>query len=84
MPDDMETRVVHGPQPGPPANQSWIARKERFLRALFMISVYVFGVLFLISVLALGAFALATGILLGLVLAAAIGIVVLRFRNRWG
>jgi len=84
MPDEIEPRTTSAAKACPPADQSWITRKDRFLRALFMISVYVFGALFLISILALGTFALVSGILLGLVLAAAIGIVVLRFRKRWG
>lgn len=83
MPEDMETRVVHGPQGArPAANQSWVTRKDRFLRALFMISVYVFGALCLISILVLGTFALISGILLGLVLAAVAGIFVLQIRRR--
>lgn len=61
-----------------PAEPSgWFARNERFLRAVCMISIYVFGALTLISILALGAFALISGILLGLVLAAILGIVIL-------
>ena len=49
----------------------WFVRNERFLRAICMISVYVFGAICLISILALGTFAFISGILLGLVLAAA-------------
>jgi hypothetical protein len=83
MPDEIEPNhapsasvrlSAHGRRP---AKSRWIVRNESFLRAVFMISVYVFGALCLISILALGAFALISGILLGLVLAAIFGIVVL-------
>jgi hypothetical protein len=81
MPDEIETsRAVPAPaRRDVPQGWSggWIGRNERFLRTVFMISVYVFGALCLISVLVLGAFAFITGVLLGLVLVAALGIVIL-------
>lgn len=83
MPDEIEARNTSAVEPCRPANQSWIARNERFVRTVCMLAVYVFGALCLISVLVLGAFVLITGILLGLVLAAALGIVVLQIRRRW-
>jgi hypothetical protein len=61
----------------PSVRSGWIRRNEPFLRAVFMISIYVFGALCLISILALGAFAFISGILLGLVVAATLGIVIL-------
>ena len=83
-PEEIEARTTSAGELCHPANQSWIARNERFVRTVCMLAIYVFGALCLISILALGAFVLITGILLGLVLAAALGIVVLQIRNRWG
>lgn len=83
MPDEIEPgcaesdAVRYSAERSAAAPSSWIARNDRFLRAVCMISIYVFGALCLMSILALGAFALISAILLGLVLAAILGIVVL-------
>jgi len=77
MPNEIEMRATSAAQPRPVAPNGWLMRNERFLRAVCMISVYVFGAICLISILTLGIFAFISGILLGLVLAAVLGIVVL-------
>jgi len=74
MPDQMETRsqTDHGKWPNPLVNGSpesassasprrtapWILRNEKFVRAMSMVGLYVFGGIFLVSILAVGAFAL--------------------------
>jgi hypothetical protein len=83
MPRAIEPNRAHAATVGSSASPTravqggWILSNERFVRAVFMISIYVFGALCLISILALGAFAFISGILLGLVLAATLGIVIL-------
>ena len=73
MPDQMETRsqADHGEWPNPLVNGSregapsasprrpahWILRNEKFVRAMCMVGLYVFGGIFLVSILAVGAFA---------------------------
>ena len=83
MPNEIETRPTSAGQDRAMAPRGWMVRNERFLRAVCMISVYVFGALCLISILTLGIFAFISGILLGLVLAAALGIVAsMKLRQR--
>jgi hypothetical protein len=76
MPDEMQpndafpvAREASVAAAAPPAaRQHWLLRNEKFLRAISMIGMYVFGALFLISLFALGTFAFISGILAGIFL----------------
>jgi hypothetical protein len=70
-------------RPAPHPGGNWIVRNEKFLRTIFLISIYVFGAMCLVSIFALGAFAFISGVLAGIVLMSVLAVLVLlKFRRR--
>jgi hypothetical protein len=73
MPDEIETGrpfpTKFRASTAPERRVPWILRKEKFVRAMCMVGVYVFGAIFLISILAIGLFTLVSVVLAVLFLA---------------
>ena len=92
MPDQIETRsqtshLVNGSREGatsasPRQAAPWILRNERFVRAMCMVGLYVFGAIFLVSILAVGAFALISVVIATLFLASLVIFLTLWILNR--
>ncbi len=92
MADQMETRgqtnhLVNGSLEGaasasPRRPAPWILRNEKFVRAMCMVGLYVFGGIFLVSILAVGAFALISVAIAALFLASLVTFLTLWILNR--
>jgi hypothetical protein len=61
---------------GPP--RGWLARNEKFVRAICLMALYVSAAVFLVAVLAVGGMSIVSGILLGIFVASLCTILLLR------
>jgi hypothetical protein len=93
MPDELQTRtpssqqLVRESRQGAYLTQSkrptpWLLRNEKFVRAMCMVGLYVFGAIFLVSMLAVGVFTLVSLVLAILFLASLAMVLALWARSR--
>jgi hypothetical protein len=92
MQDELEARTqarrivsdsLEGPAAVPPRRPlPWYLRNEKFVRAMSMIGIYVFGAIFLVSILALGVFTLISLVFAILFLASIVTVLALWARIR--